>query len=105
LFGEAVRTTSPSIATSWAYNPDLKAVPYDLDAARKLLDDAGWVDDDGDEGPDNASPTPRVAKGALYAEDGTELKFELVTQASDTTVVAVGQLIQDQLKKLGVNVD
>jgi peptide/nickel transport system substrate-binding protein len=67
LFGEAVRTTSPSISTSWAYNPDLKPIPFDAAAAGKLLDQAGWIDDD------NNPDTPRVAKGAMYAPDGTPL--------------------------------
>jgi peptide/nickel transport system substrate-binding protein len=99
LFGEAVPATSPSISTSWAYNPNLKPIAYDLDAAGKLLTDAGWIDDDND------PTTPRVAKGAKYAPDGTPLKFSIITGAGDTTVVAVGQLIQDQLKKVGADVD
>ncbi|HVU13171.1 MAG TPA: ABC transporter substrate-binding protein [Phototrophicaceae bacterium] len=99
LFGEAVPATSPSIATSWAFNPDLKPISVDLDAANKMLTDAGWIDDD------NNPDTPRVAKGAKYAPDGTKLAFSLITSASDSTVVAVGQLIQDQFKKVGAQVD
>jgi peptide/nickel transport system substrate-binding protein len=99
LFGEGVRTTSPSISTSWAYNPDLKPIPFDAAAAGKLLDEAGWVDDD------NNPDTPRVAKGAMYAADGTTLKFTLITGAGDKTVEAVGAIIQDQLKKVGADVD
>ncbi len=99
LFGEAVPATSPSIATSWAYNPDLKPIQFNLDEANQMLTDAGWIDDDND------PSTPRVAKGAMYAPDGTKLAFSLITSASDPTVVAVGQLIQDQLKKVGAAVD
>jgi len=99
LFGEGVRTTSPAISTSWAYNAALKPVPFDVDAAGKALTDAGWIDDDND------PSTPRVAKGAMYAKDGTPLKFSMITSASDTTVVAVGQILQDQLKKVGADVD
>ena len=99
LFGEGVRTTSPAISTSWAYNAALKPIPFDVTAAGKMLTDAGWIDDDND------PTTPRVAKGAMYAKDGTELKFSMITAASNSTVVAVGQIIQDQLKKVGANVD
>jgi peptide/nickel transport system substrate-binding protein len=99
LFGEGVRTTSPSISTSWAYNPDLKPVPFDVDAAGKMLDEAGWVDDD------NNPDTPRVAKGAKYAADGTTLGFSLITGAGDKTVEAVGAILQDQLQKVGAKVD
>ena len=99
LFGEAVRTTSPAISTSWAYNPNLKPVPFDLEAAGTMLTEAGWIDDDND------PATPRIAKGAMYAADGTPLKFSMITSAADTTVTAVGQIIQDQFKKVGADVD
>lgn len=97
LFGEAVRATSPSIATSWAYNPDLKPVAFDLEAAKQALADAGWTDQNGD--------GILEAHGAMYAPDDTPLAFSLITGAGDSTVVAVGQIIQDQLKKVGANVD
>ncbi len=97
LFGEAVRTTSPSIGTSWAFNPDLEPIPYDLEAAQAALAEAGWTDEDGD--------GVLEAHGAMYAPDGTPLAFSLITGAGDSTVVAVGQIIQDQLKKVGANVD
>jgi len=92
-----VRTTSPSIATSWAFNPNLKPIPFDPEAAKKMLADAGWVDQDGD--------GILEAHGAMYATDGTPLKFSLITSAAATDSVATGQLIQDQLKKIGVDVD
>ncbi len=97
LFGEAVRTTSPAISTSWAYNPDLKPVPFDVEAAKKMLADAGWTDENGD--------GILEAHGAKYAPDGTPLHFSMITAASNSTVVAVGQIIQDQLKKVGADVD
>lgn len=97
LFGEAVRATSPSIATSWAYNPDLAPVPFDPEAATAALADAGWTDEDGD--------GVLEAHGAMYAEDGTPLAFTLITGAGDTTVEAVGQILQDQLNSIGADVD
>jgi len=96
LFGEGVRIASPAIPSSWAYSADLKPPPFDPDAAKKLLADAGWVDD-GNGG--------LKAKGAMYAPDDTPLKFELISGSGDKTVEAVGQLIQDQLKKIGVVVN
>ncbi|NWF69531.1 MAG: hypothetical protein HXY40_10635 [Chloroflexi bacterium] len=40
--------------------PDLPFREYDVDGARQLLTDAGWIDDDADESADNPRPTPRV---------------------------------------------
>jgi peptide/nickel transport system substrate-binding protein len=97
FFGEAVRTNSPAIATSWAYNPDLPAVPYDTEAALAMLAEAGWRDEDGD--------GILEAHGAMYVEDGTPFHFELITGAGDKTVEAVGQIIQDQLTQIGLDVD
>jgi peptide/nickel transport system substrate-binding protein len=97
LFGEAVRTTSPSIATSWAYNPDLAPIPFDVEAAQQMLADAGWTDEDGD--------GVLEAHGAMYVEDGTPLAFTLITGAGDTTVEAVGEILQDQLENVGADVD
>jgi peptide/nickel transport system substrate-binding protein len=97
LFGEAVRATSPSIATSWAYNPDLAPIPFDVEAAQALLAEAGWTDEDGD--------GVLEAHGAMYVEDGTPLAFTMITGAGDTTVEAVGQILQDQLNSVGADVD
>ncbi|MDB5079383.1 MAG: hypothetical protein JWP00_1307 [Chloroflexi bacterium] len=42
LNGQAVVSSSPILATSWAYNKDINPYTFDLQKANKLLDDAGW---------------------------------------------------------------
>lgn len=99
VFGEGVRMTSFIIPASWAYANDLPVIPFDTAAAVALLEEAGWVDHDND------ASTPRVASGALYAEDGAPLQFTLYTNEGNTRREAIGTLVQDQLAQIGIQVD
>lgn len=47
-FGQGVVAHSPVALENWAYQADVRHYDYDPDQARKLLDQAGWVDSDGD---------------------------------------------------------
>lgn len=99
VFGEGVRMSSIIIPASWAYADDLPPIAYDPDAANALLDEAGWVDDDGD------TETPRVCQGCEYAEDGTPFNFVLYTNEGNSRRGAIGTIVQDQLNQVGINVD
>lgn len=99
VFNEGVRMTSFLIPASWAYADDLAPIPFDPEAAAAMLEEAGWVDADGD------PSTPRVAQGAAYAEDGMEFVFTLYTNEGNTRREAIGTLVQDQLAQIGVQVD
>lgn len=99
MAGEGVQLASPILPTSWAFDSSLAPYSFDLDMAAQLLDEAGWVDDD------NNPDTPRVAKGAMYAEDGTPLTFKLETNAGNVASESIGVLLQDQWKKVGVQLD
>jgi peptide/nickel transport system substrate-binding protein len=99
VFGEGDRMTSFIVPASWAYASDLTPIPVNLEAAAALLDEAGFVDDDND------PATPRVAQGAMYAADGTPLRFTLFSNQGNTRREAVGTLVQDQLSQIGVQVD
>ncbi len=99
LFGEGTRMTSNLIPASWAYDSSLPPISYDPKLAGQMLDQAGWIDDD------NNPATPRVAKGAMYAPDGTKFEFTLYTNQGNTRREAEGTLIQDQLAQIGVKVD
>jgi peptide/nickel transport system substrate-binding protein len=96
VFGEGSQIPSAIIPTSWAYDKNLAPIPYDPDQAAQMLDDAGWP-----VGPDGT----RVCKGCMYAEEGTPFKFTLVTNAGNTRRGAIGQIVQDELSKLGIQVD
>jgi len=96
LSGEGTRMASGFIPSSWAYDKDLKPLPYDPDAAGKMLDAAGFP-----KGPDGL----RVAKGAKYAKDGTPFKFTLLTNDGNARRKASGTVFQDNMKQLGITVD
>lgn len=64
-----------------------KSMPYNLDAAKKLLDDAGWILD-----------------GAVRKKDGVELKLKVVT-TKDNDYENVLETLAGQWRKLGVLVD
>jgi peptide/nickel transport system substrate-binding protein len=97
VFGEATRMPSYELPSSWAYNDDLDPVPYDPELAAQTLADAGWRDEDGD--------GILEAHDAMYAEDGTPFIFTLYTNEGNPRRAAIGQLIQDQLDVLGIQVD
>lgn len=100
LGGEGVQMSSHVFPDSWAYNPDVAFYPYDPEVAAQLLDEAGFVDDDGD------ASTPRVAtEDALYAEPGTPLAFEFLTNAGNEASESIGILLVDQWGLSGFDVD
>lgn len=82
-------------------NPDMAFREYDVEKARELLTEAGWVDDDGDESDDNANPTPRVAQGVEGVEDGSPLILRFYT----SPVVPrpdIQTVVQGYLRRVGV---
>jgi peptide/nickel transport system substrate-binding protein len=81
--------------------PDLPFREYDLDLARQLLTDAGWVDDDGDESAENTAPSTRVSLGVEGVADGTPIVLRFYT----TPVIPrpdIQTVIQAQLAVVGV---
>jgi peptide/nickel transport system substrate-binding protein len=96
VFGEGTQMAANIIPTSWAVDPNLAPIPYDPDQAAKMLDDAGWpLGADG----------KRSCQGCMYAEQGAPFKFTLITNAGNTRREAIGQIVQDELSKLGIEVD
>jgi peptide/nickel transport system substrate-binding protein len=85
-------STSP-FAYGW-YQCDIARVyPYDQAKANSLLDEAGWkMGEDG----------IRVAKGALYAEDGTRLSLELQGYTNFEPLQRTEEFIVENLKAVGI---
>ena len=83
----------PPTLKNW-YDPNLlpkeKAYPFNLTKAAKLLDSIGYVDKDGD--------------GWRDTPNGTHITLSIYAPSYDPLRVRWGQLISNNLKKIGVNV-
>jgi peptide/nickel transport system substrate-binding protein len=78
-----------SPVAGWAYNEDLDPYPYDPDAAMALLDEAGWVDSDGD---------------GIREKDGMPLAFTIAYSSILQMFESEALIIQDQLNQIGFDV-
>lgn len=85
--GQGVPTVAnvwPSI--EWAYNNELAPRSQDLERAQAILDEAGWVDSDGD---------------GIREKDGQPLAFRLMTNAGNETRENIGIVLKDELDAIG----
>ena len=89
LFGLGAVATGPYPQESWAYDPAVAAAGPDLAAARALLAEAGWEDHDGD---------------GVLDRGGQRFAFTVLTNQGNETRRQVAELVQQQLKALGVEV-
>lgn len=79
------RVTEPLLVGQLGYDPSLKQLPYDLDAAKKLLDKDGW----------------RIGKNGIRVKHGQQLSFTLSAANNSENRMVVWRL-QSQWRELGV---
>lgn len=85
--------TGPFPYGSWATNPKVQPWPYDPEKARKLLKEAGWK---------------MGADGLLHkkiANKDTPFRFTLILTQGKVDRERSATIIQQQLKKVGIQVD
>lgn len=70
----------------------------DQDEAVRLLEEVGWMDEDG------STATPRQAAGVAGVPNGTPLQFGLLIAPGDLHL-AVGERLQQDLARCGMRVD
>jgi peptide/nickel transport system substrate-binding protein len=84
-----VRAVSDVLPTSWAAPTGITNYPYDVAAAKKLLDEAGWI----------AGP------GGVRAKNGVPLTFSVSTTPSKPANVQAEVQMQQELKAIGVDLE
>ena len=89
LLGLGKPATGPYKPGSWAYNGNVKLYNYDPQKARQLLGDAGWEDTKGN---------------GILEKDGKPFVFEIVTNQGNDTRQKCAEIIQRQLKDVGITV-
>ncbi|MBI4314172.1 MAG: peptide-binding protein [Candidatus Omnitrophica bacterium] len=89
LLGLGRVATGPFLPESWAYNPDVQAVPYDPRKAEALLAEAGWKDTDND---------------GWLDQKGRRFEFTVLTNKNLTREMSA-QIIQRRLKEIGIKVN
>lgn len=70
------------------YDPDAPTYGYNPKQAKALLDDAGWSE---------------IRQGVRHNADGERLQLELMTTAGNKSRELVQQVIQSQLKQIGID--
>jgi len=88
LFGMGQKANGPIIPGHWAYNPDLKEIPFDPDYARRLFSEAGW----------------QPGSDGILHKDGKPLRFTILTNQGNQQRLITAQIIQQRLRQVGVDV-
>jgi len=89
LLGLGKECTGPFVHESWAYNPDVKPLPYSPEEAKRLLAEVGWRDSDGDGWLDQA---------------GRPFEFTLLVNQGNEERKLIAELVQREWEKLGIKV-
>jgi peptide/nickel transport system substrate-binding protein len=91
LLGFAQRNYGPMPTGEWAYKPEIEefGFHYDPEKAKALLDEAGWVDADGD---------------GVREKDGKKLEVLFWQPWIDSDNEKCAQILQNQLNQVGFSV-
>ena len=86
--GTVKLANSPINPSSPYHNPDIAQPEYDPDRARRMLDDLDWL----------------VGSDGVRSKDGRRFSFVMLNRAGQSDRIALAQVIQAQLKAIGIEV-
>lgn len=88
LLGIGRPCTGPFSYVSWAYNPKVQPYPYDPGRAKRMLEEAGWKDVNGD---------------GILEKDGRPFHFTILTNQGNGERIRASEIIQQNFKKVGID--
>lgn len=95
IFGGFFRPEAAgTIAQPWAHDPESRNPPHDLNAARALLAEAGWKDQDGDGTVENPAGQPFEMVVILRNDARPELQRVLRSVAEDLSEAGIRLAVQ-----------
>lgn len=86
--GYAEVCNEPCSSVSWGYTKDIDKYEYNVDKAKKLLDEAGW----------------KVGSDGMREKDGKKLEIRFSGRTPDKMVDALIPIMEKNYKELGVKV-
>ena len=89
-YGLFMEMTGPIPPILWAHNDTLNPLDYSVEKSRQLLDEAGWIDTDGD---------------GIRDKGGEEFRFTMKLNAGNTRREQTATLAQEMLREVGVQMD
>ena len=89
LLGLGDVANTPYKPDTYWYNPHVKKFPYDPEKAKKMLEEAGWRDTDGD---------------GIIDKDGKPFEFTIITNHGNDMRKNAATIIQKDLKNVGIEV-
>lgn len=87
LYGFGDVAVTDVLPFQWQYAKDIEPWPYDPDEARRLLDEAGWIDTNGD---------------GIRDKDGRPFRFVLETNQGSDLREDILVIVQNDLRAIGV---
>ena len=88
MFDLGTVVTNPFYINSPEYDKDIKPIPYNPEEAKKLLDEAGWIDHDGD---------------GIRDKDGVKFSFEFLIPGGSETGEKIATILKEELDKIGID--